>query len=268
MAGVLELHVLTYNVCWECMTGSATGSAGALGQRCKAKATSTPCLLQAARNVDATVKQLAGPDGVSLVGIQEASRWQSLQAASEVLQRMSVVHDKLLAEEIALFYSSFLELQWYKLGSVSKRPLQVALFHHKLLPGSKILVVHLHNNHGAKGTKKVIQQSLKAVPGLETLVDSLSEDTVVLCLGDWNDPRGSIPGFAPFALFPQSLIHEKQVTFAGSLPRSCCSTKPNDPSRSHSGDYVLSSLPASPALNKVSHRALQEASRGGQGAPW
>lgn len=269
MASEVKLHVLTYNVCWECMTGSASGSAGVLGERCgKAGATPTPCLVQAAKNVDATIEQIAGPDGVSLVGIQEASRWRDLQKASKFLSGMSVLYDKLHAEEIALFFSSFLDLQWFRLGSVSKRPLQVALFHHRQLPRSKLLVVHLHNHHGDKGTKEVIQKSLRAIPELETLVDSLPEDTVILCLGDWNDPQGSIPGFAPFERFRQSPIRKKQVTYMGSLPKSCCSTKPNDHSRSRVGDYVLSSPPSSPALNKVSLTALKEASQVARGVPW
>jgi hypothetical protein len=260
--GPLELQVLTYNVCWECMTGSASGSAGVLGRRCgQARKTPTPCLVQAARNVDAVVERLARPPGLAFAGIQEASRWPSLQMHSKVLRSMQVLADKHRAEEIALFYASSFEPLWYKLGTVSGRPMQVVLFRHERLQGPpQILVVHLHNHHGAKGTKEVIQAALEDVPGLRQLVDGLLEDTVVLCLGDWNDPAGRIPGFAPFARFAQSPLRSKQVTFGGSLPGSCCSTDRHDPSRSSVGDYVLSSLPAAPALNEVSRGALMAAS--------
>jgi hypothetical protein len=175
---------------------------------------------------------------------------------------MDVLAHQLGREDIALFYGPSLHLAWSRLGSVSGRPVQVALF----LQGDRdILVVHLHNNHREKGTREVIQASLKAIVGLDSLLAGLTDDTVIVCLGDWNDPLEKIPGFAPFSNFLNSPLKTKRVKYEGELPTSCCSVSERVPSRAMIGDYVLASLPASPALNEVPLASLAAASGPG---PW
>jgi len=257
MASDTTLLILTYNVCWGCMTGDAKDrTASKLAARCGRELGRQPtqCLLQVARNIE-TIGEDFAPNGYDLVGLQEASNWRDLRRHCASLQAMHSIEGRVGREDMVLFYGSMLQLKWHSLGNVSRRPLQVALFH---ADDREVLVVHLHNGHGKRGTKEVIQSSLAAMD-LHHKIDVLSDDCVIICLGDLNDPDETIPDFAPFANFDNSKIQKKIVRFQGKLPRSCCSTRENDARRPRAGDYVLSSKPADAAVNRIPMKSLQQA---------
>ena len=257
MGSDMALFILTYNVCWGCMTGDAKDrTASKLAVRCGRELGRQPtqCLLQVAQNIE-TIEEDFAPNGYDLVGLQEASNWRDLRSRCACLQSMQVVEGRVGREDMVLFYGAKLQLQWHSLGNVSRRPLQVALFH---ADDRELLVVHLHNGHGKNGAKEVIQSSLAAMD-LHDKIDALSDDCVIICLGDWNDPNETIPDFAPFANFDNSKIQKKIVRFQGKLPRSCCSTRENDARRPYAGDSVLSSKPADAAVNMIPLESLLQA---------
>lgn len=248
-----SIWVLTYNVCWGCMTGSKQDkSARELAERCgKSDVRPTPCLRQVAENIDAISSQTRST--LSFVGLQEATGWQELQRLSSCLGSLSVLVNKVNSEEIALFYDSSFFKIWTGVGDVSGRPLQVAVF-------SKLnryhVIVHVHNNHRAKGTRDMIQSSLMEMPGLQENLQPIPADALLICLGDWNDPSGAIPGFAPFLKCNIPLRH-KTVSYEDSLPKSCCSTRRNPTHMHSSGDYVLSSASV---RNEIPMVSIQDSS--------
>ena len=232
-----NLSVISYNVNWACMTGGSGSSTDTIASRCKGAAGQpTPCLLQAAKNIDDAAHSHGN---VSFVGIQEASRSSQLQAKSALLQSMTKIEHKLHKESISLFYNKDFELVWSALGSVSNRPVQVAIFMKEL---RNYVVVHIHNAHGNRGEVSVIQKSLRDIQNIQAKLKNVPvTDTVVICLGDWNDTKAKIPGFAPFAMIKDVPLQQIRVTYRGTLPKTCCSELNTYPHKmSNVGDYVLS----------------------------
>lgn len=250
----------TYNVCWDCMQGHAprpgqTSSAAALATRCAAAkdrvaAEHSPCLVQAAKNIDAHFQ------GAAFVGLQESSLWRELRSQSAVLRRMNyITHATRLrgGDEATLLYSSSYGLLWEGKGFVYKpehrslrerpRPIVVALFE-ELRSGRRVLVTNVHNVHVNRTARgRVIQEALRDVPGIEGALRELPATTLLICMGDWNDKQGALQGFAPFALCPSLLIKDVTVRSVTELPLTCCSTR-NPPGYMPSpGDYVLSNYP-------------------------
>ena len=268
------LLVGTYNVCWDCMEGLAEpghrSSAAALASRCthattQAAAHHSVCLTQLARNIDANFQ------GVHFMALQESSLWRILQAESAVLQEMdSLSHSSgssASSDVITLFYNKAFRLLWVGKGSVTwrlregissrsigPRPLIVALFEDRT-SGRELIVLTLHNIHVSTVADRVlaIQQAVRKVPRLLEHLHSVPEDTLLICLGDWNDKDGGLNGFSPFGLCEQLALKNTRVSAGGALPLSCCSAEDPPGLMSFPGDYALSNYPTKNAVVALPH---------------
>ena len=241
----MKRRVLTYNVCWGCMTNEGQdASALELAMRCK----HDKCLLQVAANIDrANEASVEAGDGPLLaVGLQEATRYADLQAKSRVLNSMQLFAHQKHAEEQALFLDASLRVTWSGVGAVSRRPLQVALAESE--GGHTLLFVNLHNNHHYKGTAACIQTGIANLtpqpPHSRIWSDILShlpEHVVVIAMGDWNEFHE--PFRLPFALCKTAPRHVQTMSLRSDNqpPLSCCSTS-EYPRKSfkQTADYVLS----------------------------
>ena len=243
------LKVLTYNICWDCMKGEKKhgSTAYALASRCSQHGRdqhTTPCLRQVATNIEHILRTNSGVD---LVGLQEASRYYQIRELSPLLAAMKQYHNTINHEEIVLYVGPKYNVEWHGYGNVSKRPLQVfRLKHHQR--GNFVVVVHLHNNHDAKGTPHQIQIGIKNVVNINHELSKVPANASVVCLGDWNDPRQTIPGFQPF-LYCNIHLNKTAVTADPPYPKSCCITGlPNDKHMLGVADYVLSNYPTKNAL--------------------
>jgi len=245
-----SLKILTYNVCFGCMTGSKLDkSALELAQRCKKTPSQiagvTVCLLQVCANIDA----IAELGKLHIVGLQEASNWQKIQTQSLALRDMKPIAGKLHAEKIVLFVSSEFEILWEGMGAVSNRPLQVAHLRH-IPTETSIVVIHLHNNHGEKGTRQHIQKGISAIVGISEGLRDVRDSDPVICLGDWNDPKSTLAHLKPFERCSLLNIRNVSVSTEMPLPKSCCSTKTND-QRPFPGDYVTSNYATTNEIPQV-----------------
>jgi hypothetical protein len=239
------MNVLTYNVCFGCMLGSAEDvSAQRLALRCASSGDDprwpNKCLRQAARNIDVAGECCGGLD---IVGLQEAGSWRLLQERSRELFAKRAVVTKVGPEEIVLFVDRRFEVEWLGEGEVSGRPLQLLLLYDRM-DDAPVLLVHLHNHHRDKGTTEVLLKSIASVPGLtETLSRAGADERLtVVCLGDWNDVAADRRGLRPFALCecPQ-FLRDLTVSAISVLPKSCCSTDTSgSKTMPFSGDYVMS----------------------------
>ena len=255
-----SLDVLTYNVCFGCMLGSAEDiSAQRLALRCsKSGATSQPnrCLKQVAKNID-----LAGDccGGLDIVGLQEASAWQLLQEHSRELFTKKALVTKVGPEEIVLFVSGRFEVEWLGEGDVSGRPLQILLLRDRV-DDATVLVVHLHNHHHEKGTTEILLKSIANVMGVNEALLHASEDErlTVLCLGDWNDVRTDRRGLRPFELCSCPVLQKLTVSALAVLPKSCCSTRIQHKIMPFTNDYVMSNKRC---WNDIPERLLAEMRR-------
>lgn len=243
------LKVLTYNICWDCMKGEKKRSSTAytLASRCSQHVhnqRTTPCLRQVATNIEHILRTNSGVD---LVGLQEASRYLQIRELSPLLAAMKQYHNTIRGEEIVLYVGPKYNVEWHGYGNVSNRPLQVfRLKTHQR--GNFVVVVHLHNHHDAKGTPSAIQIGIKNVLNIDRELSKVPANASVVCLGDWNDPQQTIPGFQPF-LYCNIPLKTTAVTAEPPYPKSCCSTGlPNDKHMSGIADYVLSNYPTKNAL--------------------
>jgi hypothetical protein len=248
----MSINVLTYNVCFGCMLGSADDvSARRLALRC-GDGRPNRCLLQAARNID-----VAGDccGGLNIVGLQEADSWRLLREHSRELSMKRAVVTKVGPEEIVLFTDGRFGVEWLGEGNVSGRPLQVLLLKERA-DDSLVLVVHLHNHHGAKGATDVLLRSIARVPGIDEVLAHVGSDErlTVVCLGDWNDVLADRRGLRPFAHCTS--VRRLAVSAMATLPRSCCSTVGE--SMAFSGDYVMSNWRC---RNSIPERLLAELQR-------
>ena len=239
--GEMEVvRVLTYNVCFGCMSGSEEDkSALPLAMRCaKSAGESSPngCLLQVAHNID-KAGSICG--GLDLIGLQEASSWKALQAKSRELGQKTSVAVRVGKEELVLFVGSRYLIQWAGEGEVSGRPLQVVLLE-DVRRGGHAVVVHFHNNHKEKGTSEILQQSIANVKDIGWALN-VARDCTGICMGDWNDSLKARRGFKPFlkcTCSPETAMIG--VSAALTLPLSCCSTDFYDKNMKFTSDYVLS----------------------------
>lgn len=264
-----KLLVGTYNVCWDCMEGLTEpghrSSAAVLASRCTRATTQSDarysvCLTQLARNIDANFQ------GAHFMALQESSLWRILQAKSAVLQGMdSLSHSSgssASSDVITLFYNRAFRPLWVGKGSVTwlsregrnPRPLIVALFQDRT-SGRRLIVLTLHNIHVRTAADRIlaIQQAVRKVPELVERLRPFPEDTLLICLGDWNDRDEGLNGFSPFGLCEQLPLQNTRVSAEGALPLSCCSTKDPPDRMSFPGDYTLSNYPTKNAVVAFPH---------------
>ena len=233
------LIVLTYNICWECMTNSSTGSAGSLGARCMPVtpgSTTTIC----AQNMAEMVAQI--PEGLEagfdFIGFQEASRWNLFQTMSPtVFTPMTAQHfirgavDRFVTFFDTSKYTIRHRIDWG--FRTNGRPYQILIFDEGLI------FVNLHNCHGACVDPNFVQTALSNSLTRRLTPNEINQirDFRIIMVGDFNDHSagGRLRSFQPF--LNAGISTRVSVS---NPPATCCSTGTPWAS-TRSGDYILDS---------------------------
>ena len=147
-----NLLVLSYNICWGCMTdnpGDRTGSK--VVNECIKNPESCK------KNVIEAIDKISTDIGMpyDLVGLQEASKYYDIHTNSNTLKPMFRVHAKYGREEIVSFYNpskfTLLAVAGCDIARVAKkgsgRPMLILVLDRKS-DNEKILFINFHNGHG------------------------------------------------------------------------------------------------------------------------
>jgi|GEM_PF-2124595 len=193
-----ELLVLSYNICWQCMTNTPAGTAKNLGEACVYSDLNYPTTVCAER-MGKFIETIPGNSGVvnyDFVGLQEASKWQSiLKLAPNTLGKMEFETSQSGHEMMVTFYDpKYTLLQAIKGEFESGRPFQVLIFK------ENIIFINLHNNH--KYNMNHIQGSLS-----QSLTDNLHKNidirdlvnSRIIVVGDFNFGGNDEIAIKPFA---------------------------------------------------------------------
>ncbi len=219
--GAPALLVLSWNVCWQAMTGTSAASAPRLGELCE-PVPGTPELTDCARTMAAFLRDAPAAvdptrEAFDLVALQEASRWEALVAAAgPSLGGLAVVRSTSGPEEMVTLHAPSLVLERSVLAEFrAGRPFQVLLF------AGDLVFVNLHADHDVDVDD--VERALSAA-----LVDALTpeervalRDDRIVVAGDFNripswDGRERI-AFRPF-------VHAGIDTEVRAIdpPLSCC----------------------------------------------
>lgn len=248
----MAIKVLSYNICWECMSGSSEGSAGKLGQNCikitKNKINFTTCAENIATQIDNFSEYYGGANNsFDFVGLQESKDWQTLYKLSPALSKLKAVEGKV----ISLYDGNKYTLEKAINSQFEPgRPIQILIFK------EKVIFVNLHAPHASSYPKQSLKQylenklssALKLGLNDDKKIDELREHRIIV-VGDFNDHHSSLFNdlqkgeFAPF--------REARLTTPVFLPYvdkndllSCCSQSiPYKHPPRFLSDYILDSKP-------------------------
>lgn len=285
-----DVVVLTYNVCFGCMSNDVKiakrdTASQPLARMC-AEAGDDRCLKSVAKAIDSV-----GP--VDFVLLQEATRHRAIAKASTTLSRMQSVACKVKMEECVTFVSpayNILQSVHGDLAATSSdggRAFQVIVCERD---GHTYIVVNCHNGQSDNSGRYNMQTKLSAA--LDKVSRNLrisSASTSVLVGGDFND-RGRFNfwedgGFRPFKLAKvHTGVKNKRVTMSHKPPRTCCdpSGRPGASNAEDIGDYIMGDeaynvrnvvvrlkAPASDHLPVLARmRATQQPTKGGGALVW
>ena len=244
------IKVLSYNVCWECMSHSSTGTAGLLGETCtwttKNNVKITICGNNIAKQIDNISHHYGADIPFDFVGLQEAKNWENLQQVSKALKNLKVVPYKVV---------SFYDGNKYNLQKTINtefepgRPIQILIFK------EGIIFVNLHAPHLKKGSlRQYIEDKLSSA-----LISKLTNTEIgalknfrIIVVGDFNDHSSSLYNdnlngqyFVPFRkahlLTPVFFSPDKKEEIL-----SCCKTAiPYPKPPKFTSDYIFDSKPKS-----------------------
>ena len=241
------IKVLTYNICWECMTGTGDqGSAKALGKICKfiPGKKKTYCAENIAEEIDSIYEHYNSEIYASsgsiepwdFVGMQEAKNIESLDSALS-LQSLK----KVSGSGLSTLYNPNYTLQRTLYGRItSGRPVQVLIF-------SNIIFINLHAPHNPKAS--LIEQ--KIGEAFKNRKNKLSQSDIdklknhrIIVVGDFNDHDGIFwknqKKYNPFRPL-RAIGIDTPVYLPGEPPKSCCSTKVPLNRVTLVGDYIFDS---------------------------
>lgn len=257
-----HLRVLTYNLCFGCMSGDAKvarldATGAPLAMHCALTGDGDTCLRQAARAIDSARPK---PD---IVLLQEATRHSVLASYSKTLSAMRGVASKADREESAVYFSPKFTLRARVSGDAGIYPERGRAFQIVVLTrqdnGTTYIVCNVHNGQGWRYGKtnlcKNLSSALDTIKEMPTLTSS-SAPPVVVVGGDFNDVSGANfwAGFRPFdkSKISNGKLQHIKVQCSAKPPKSCCDASTSAAlSRMHSiADYVMSGV-GSPAINKV-----------------
>jgi hypothetical protein len=257
------IKVLTYNVCWECLSNSSKGSAGRLGALCnwttKDDQNVTECSVNMAKTIDDASAAYGGSSiPYDFVGLQEAQHMEPFKEISAALKPLTMVD---LNNSLVSFYDhnkytlnkaikgKFGAIQ----GSRGGRPILISIFN------ENIIFINLHAPHLKTDIRTTIEDALS-----ETLISSLTSEEIkglehhrIIVTGDFNDHNGAIfvdeKNGQEFIPFRKAGIMTKVYLASENPVRTCCSNSvPYNSPRPESsgaprvlsqGDYVFDSEP-------------------------
>ncbi len=104
-----SILILTYNICWQCMANTASGSASGLGAYCvysDLPYQTTTCAERMGKYIE-TIPGNTGMIDFDFAGFQEASKWQSIyKLAPQTLGNMEYETSQSGYEMMVTFYNS------------------------------------------------------------------------------------------------------------------------------------------------------------------
>lgn len=237
-----NLLVLTYNICFECMTNNRSGSAGALGAKCT-PISSNPRITLCAENIASLLEKTAVTQGgnFDFVGFQEAARWPELRSlAPNSLGRLTPLGFRRGQDDFVTFYDARKFTLRHRIDSgfrATSRPFQILVFDEGLI------FVNAHNCQPADGcqSKTFMEDALSTalISQLNAIEINSLRNFRIIVVGDFND-RGT-PQLTSFVPFSGAGINTR-VSISSPL-QTCCSTTIPWQGRG-TGDYILDSNPA------------------------
>lgn len=261
------LLVLSYNVCWQCMTHTSSGSATHLGSDCvfvQGKTKTTIC----AEHMAALIERTPGDYGAAnydFVSIQEGSNWPALAAAApNTLGKLTARPYKNGREWGVTFYDpskyQLTNVHTYGGDSGHGYTFEVLIFE-----PNELIFVNVHNCHDYQqcDLTTLEEQLSHFLLGLHLDPEELQKlkSFRVIAAGDFNESgQGGLHGpggtqgelsFAPFAFasIPTTVSVENP-------PVTCCSQR-TPWSGFRSGDFILDSQGAvTPVIPKGYDRNL------------
>jgi len=221
------LTVLSYNVCWQCMSPGRAG----LGGKCTDVTVQGRTVTSCAKAMGAAIDSYA--PRYDFVGLQEASHWQDFRLlAPKTLGKMTGIESRSGHEFMVSFYDPARFTQQYQTlnGDIgSGRPIMINLFSDAA--GAAYTFVNIHNCHGGCTLSRLEQAIDEAVRQVDQEGGSLYAEITgfigrsrIVVTGDFNEASyqqsgsGTV-GWKPF--FDAGIGTEAAVEDA---PRSCCST--------------------------------------------
>lgn len=150
-----SIYVLSWNICWQTMTGITNTEASAklvdLVKRCNSEKDEYD-FNKCVANVITTIDSISiESNNYDFVALQEASNWRRIRAKSEKLNTMGYVHHRVGSTkevDLVTFYDNTkYELTFIKVGQISKgRPYHILILRNRKT-GSSYIFINLHNSH-------------------------------------------------------------------------------------------------------------------------
>lgn len=272
-----QLRVLTYNVCWGCVTASTANRSGFANDLRKYCTAAGKGLTKCAHNMASAVAQYSkNIGGYDLIAMQEASSYDFLDLLTAKMKVANQGFYKTVKQGGLVCAYNAKRFKWpdvkiFGTGStLSKRPEFLVLVFDK----QKLIFINLHNDQQLDPKKKTkpswtsfpydIQRALQKDAFMQ---NAARRSYRVVLAGDFNDIHGKFPGGIKFPWLP------KPLELGNGWAKSCCSTVlTHVPQRS--GDYIFDSaaratnrLPASYNMNlaQSDHRPVEAVLGGGGG---
>ncbi|VBB19042.1 endonuclease/exonuclease/phosphatase family protein [Yasminevirus sp. GU-2018] len=265
----LPIKVLTWNVCWGCMSADHTSkhdmTAYNLSTKCEndrvTNAGQHVCLPNVVDSIDTFT------ESYDFVALQEAKNWEDIQNQSNKLKVMGVVHHALYigpAKNVKVDLVTFYNRNRYRLlalktGNVvpgDGRPFHIALFS-DLASGERVIFINVHNGHGVSRSaleaklasfsegvdvstlpsgpmQGVVKDADKAVVLSISKLVEFDKPTTVILAGDLNDHAniGYWRGLNLFSSDPVKNIQNTLIKSSTEPPKTCCNPWGNGPIRS------------------------------------
>lgn len=257
-----DIKILSWNICFECMTNKNLGSAGWLGHICKPVSLGSNITI-CAQNI---INCINNSQHYDIIGFQEASRWYEI-IPKTYLKDYSYVHSTINKEEMITIYNPkrFI-LEAYKINNdiYNGRPYQI-LFLKDINTQENIICINIHNEH-SNNKDKIIDQlcndinkifivnhtpSIKyeiknahTITSLSDISTYLKEKTLfnIILFGDLNDSLtlNLWNGFIPFAKSKINQLNQIHVNSASVMPPlTCCFNGINSLKHTSPCDYIL-----------------------------
>ena len=267
----LPIVVLSYNICFGCMTHNKADFTGKLVvDKCIGKSPSLspadrPCMRNLINFISNDIPQEMGflSNAYDIIGFQEASGWDNIIRApyfNDLIsnRRLAYVHGKSGPEDMITFYNLHrFHLDAVKFGHIHHpgRPYMI-LFLRDKSNGSSYIVINIHNSHSIQKNDLERELSNNIRNGVVIQIENnnnielqptqdishfiVGKEHRIIFLGDTNEniPQGNgvywNKNFKPFSQTGIPEINNITVTCANP-PRTCC--EPNG--YLYIGDYVL-----------------------------
>jgi hypothetical protein len=266
------IGVISYNISWEAMTGSATGKAAVLGKYCVTQSpghtvgSPTTCLYNVQIFLQKEVNDKS--KNICFIGLQEAALWKTIVEDKEkVLQKMGYVHHSIKKDtydvDLCTLYDAtkfkVLAAKWGNLVAGDARPYHI-IFFRRISNDAIYIFINLHNGHAKDKTQlqNALTQNIDDLFDLENdtnihfeniqtakitknTSDIIKSDPFVIVVGDTNDKNSGkfYKGLKPFTSSTNNFLTDITVRTDKQPPNTCCNTQRKIKDDSKLGDYIM-----------------------------